>query len=743
MDATGGEHAGPGARWRAGLAVLVWLALCVPVALLVAPPALGEQSAIPEALGEKPVLFSADEVVHDEKRGLVIATGHVEITHEGRTLLADRVTYNLRQGLVTASGNVSLIDPDGTAYFAQSVELSEDLATGFARDLGVLMTDKTRIAAASAERREGRVTEFHKVVFSPCALCREDPTRAPLWQLKADRVIHDQEKQTLVYRNARMEIFGVPVAYTPYFSHPDPTVERQSGFLAPTIGSSSLLGLTLQVPYYWNISPERDATFEPIFTTKQSVVLAGQYRELFPNGRLEVEGSATVADRDRGAETDHDQLRGHIDATGRFDINEDWRWGFDLERASDDTYLRLYDFSDERSLTTNLFAESLSGRDYLAVNGFWYQGLREEDRNEEFPIVLPLIDYNYLSEPDSLGGRFSLDTNFGLLYRIEGRDTGRLSMRGGWDLPFVGPLGDVYRLMARVQADGYWTEDFDPHSPLVDPPGDTGTDFSGRIFPQIAAQWRYPLIRPASWGSQILEPIVQLVGAPDTANNSNIPNEDSLGFEFDDTNLLSLNRFTGVDRVDPGSRVDYGMKWTVSSPYIGQTSAFVGQSFRIEQDDAFAPGSGLDEQLSDIVGRVRVTPHEDIDLSYRFRFDQEDFDSERMELDLGIGPPALRLDLAYTYLSSDTSTGLFDTREELAFSMRSRLNENWSIFGGHRRDLQANRSLSSAIGLTYQDECFLITLEGERTQFEDREIDPENKVLLKVVFKHLGEISVD
>ncbi len=267
--------------------------------------------AIPQVLQELPILFSADEATYDEALGIVTARGNVEINQGGRTLLADTVSYNQRSGVVTATGNVRLIELDGTVYFAEYVELSNDLREGFIRDIGVLMADRTRIAAASGTRREGRVTVFRKAVFSPCELCRDDPSKPPLWQIKADEVVHDQEERSLTYRDARLEFYGVPVAYTPYFKHPDPTVDRQSGFLAPTFGSSSTLGVTLETPYYWNIAPDRDATFEPIFTTKQSVVLAGEYRELFPKGRFEFSGSGTIADRERSnGETQSDQLRG-------------------------------------------------------------------------------------------------------------------------------------------------------------------------------------------------------------------------------------------------------------------------------------------------------------------------------------------------------------------------------------------------------------------------------------------------
>ena len=738
----GGREAGDRRR------ILALVVLVVAPCLVLLLGATGREAQeggveIPQELREEPILFSADEVTYDEDLGLVTARGNVEINQAGRTLLADTVSYNRRTGVVTATGNVRLIELDGSAYFAEYVELTDDLRDGFIRDIGVLMADRTRIAAASGTRRDGRITVFRKAVFSPCELCREDPTRPPLWQLKADEVIHDQEERSLTYRDARMEFYGVPVAYTPYFKHPDPTVDRQSGFLAPSFGSSSDLGLTFQIPYYWNISPDKDATFEPIITTKQSIVLAGQYRELFPTGIYEFNGSGTIADREKGnGEKKKDELRGHVDSLGRFAINDSWRWGFDLQRASDDTYLRLYDFSNDSSLTSNLFTEYLRGRNYFAVNAFAYQSLRDDVDDEESPFVVPLIDYNFLSQPDSFGGRYSLDTNLAVLTRIEGRDTRRLSMQGGWELPFIGPMGDLYRLMARVQANGYWTDDFDRDDPSVNPPGNAGTDFSGRFFPQIALQWRYPLARPSDWGHQVVEPIVQFVTSPEWANNNDIPNEDSTDFEFDDTNLLSLNRFPGVDRVDPGTRVDYGLQGTIASAYIGELSAFVGQSYRLNNDNAFAEGTGLETNLSDIVGRVRVVPQEDIDLSYRFRLDKDDLSRERQEIDLSVGPPAFQVDLSYTYLSDDRSTDELDTREEVAFQISSQLNENWSIYGAHRRDVQDNDSLSSSIGLSYQDECFFFSIEAERDHYRDREIDPEDSIMVKLVFTQLGNVGV-
>jgi len=698
-----------------------------------------------EALEGTPSLITADELTYDEENGLVTASGNVEISQAGRVLLADKVTYNTISDIVTAEGNVTLIEPSGDTVFADFVELTGDLREGFIRDIRVLMADKTRIAAASGTRSGGNRTEFRKGVFSPCELCRDDPTRPPLWQIKANEVIHDQEAQDVIYHDAWIEFFGIPLFYTPYLEHPDPTVQRRSGILAPTLGTSDFLGYAVEVPYFWVIDETKDVTIAPIISTEQGINLTGEYRQLFTNGELRAAGSATIADREESdGNVAKDRFRGHIDAEGQFEIDRTWRWGFEANRASDDTYLRAYDFDSSRTLTSTGYLEGLKGRNYAAVRGLAYQGLREDDVNNEFPIVAPLADFDFVSEPNVglPGGYFTLDGNLMALSRIEGRDSRRLSLITGYHLPYTSPLGDIYEVTAQVQTDGYWTEGVVPGSNDVNPSNAPGSDTAGRVFPQFAAKWRYPWMRQDGSVSQIIEPMFQAVVAPGGNNPDEIPNEDSLDFEFDDTNLFDLNRFPGRDRVDSGIRVDYGLKWTGTFGKEGTAGAFVGQSYRFTgDDDVYAEGSGLEDSLSDFVGRIEVQPIEEIDLLYRFRLDKDDLNAQRSELGTVLGPPALNLDLSYFFINDDSDTDDFGDREELRFGISSRLTEHWSVGFNHRRDLISDQALRTGVSLTYQDECFLIEGVAQRSEYRDRDIEPDTSIFVRVVFKHLGEVS--
>ncbi|MDP6183129.1 MAG: LPS assembly protein LptD, partial [Gammaproteobacteria bacterium] len=368
-----------------------------------------------------PAVIQADTVTHDQKLGNVVAKGNVEITQGDRILFADTVTYNQKTNSVTASGNIVLLEPNGDTMFADYVELSDDMRDGVIDQIRVLLADDSRFAAVRGRRKDGTKTTLTKAVYSPCKVCEDDPEKAPLWQLKASKIVHDKNVREIRYQHARLEMYGVPVAYTPFFSHPDPTVKRKSGFLTPSFGSSGNLGAFLQLPYFWAIDDSQDATFSPIYTRDEGVVFAGEYRRRFNAGEFEVSGSLTEADRNIGTDFVEDvrrnEIRGHLFSKGRYDIDQTWRTGFDIERATDRSYLRRFNFfgSQDNSLTSNASIEGFRGRNYAAANTYLYQDLRNGVRPNT-PLVAPILDFNHIGTPTPFGGRFDFDANYLSIY---------------------------------------------------------------------------------------------------------------------------------------------------------------------------------------------------------------------------------------------------------------------------------------------------------------------------------------
>ena len=708
-------------------ALLAVTALAIPNAAFAQERA--EEHSADDAGKEAPILFQADELTHDRELGIVHASGHVEVTHADQILLADTITYNERDDLLSASGNVSLTQPSGEVMFADYFEVTGDLKNGTIRDLRMIMTDGSRVAAAGGRRIGGVINEFNNSVYSPCDLCASNPDRPPLWQVKAVRVVHDNEKHTVVYRDAWLEVAGVPVMYTPYLSHPDPTVKRKSGFLPPSFGNSSDLGVILRTPYYFAVSPQMDATVTPMYTSNEGPVAIGQFRHHLANGIYKIDASLT--------EDSEDEVRGHIDAMGRYELNETWRLGVDIQRATDDTYQRRYQFNSESTLESRLFAEGFRGRNYLGANAYSYQNLRADSIPDQSPLVLPMVEYHHVGKPGKVGGRTDLDASMTVLTRDDGVNMRRLSLAGGWQLPYTAPMGDVYTLSASLRGDAYHVEGVSRDG------RDDFTGFTGRIVPELGLHWRYPFIKDQGNVHQVLEPIASVIVSPYGGNPDSIPNEDSPEFEFDDTNLFESNRFSGLDRVEGGPRANYGIHWGIFGNKGGYSDFLIGQSIRMQSDDTFTEGSGLENSLSDIVTRARVSPGRMVDLTYRGRFDKDDLAARRNELTTSVGPRALRVSVSYSFYDGKAGSEYGD-REQVQSTVSSQFSKYWRGYFSSNNDLAAGGdTLSNGLGLTYEDECLTFSIIGSRTYFQDRDLQPTDTVMFHVVFKTLGEVKTD
>src|SRR6185295_5831996 len=227
---------------------------------------------------DAPVLLEADEIVYDSEAKTVSAVGHVEITDDGRTLLAERVDYDQASDKVTARGHVSITDDKGNVAFADHVVLTDHMRDGALQGFGALIGKTGRLAARNAQRINGNTVIARHTVYSPCKICNQPGQRTPLWQVKAERVVYDQTKHKVRFTNATVEVQGVPVAWLPAVSVPDPTVRYATGLLTPEFGNSTKIGYFTRLPLYIALSPSQDMTMAPMFTTSGGQVLELEYR---------------------------------------------------------------------------------------------------------------------------------------------------------------------------------------------------------------------------------------------------------------------------------------------------------------------------------------------------------------------------------------------------------------------------------------------------------------------------------
>jgi LPS-assembly protein len=724
--------------WIVGLAVL---AGTMPAA------------ARPAAQPAKPILFQADQVEYDQDLGITVARGHVELDQADQILLADTVTYNQRTDVVTASGHVSLLQPDGDIIFSDYMELHDQLREGFIKDVRILLTDGSRLAANTGRRIEDNVTELRRGVYSPCELCEKDPSKPPVWQIKAERVVHDKQQQIIRYYDAIMEIDGWPVVYTPYFSHPDPSVKRASGFLPPVFGAGGSLGFHYTQPYFWAIAPDRDITFRPMVTEDAGVVLDQEYRQAWGFGKLDLDGSIEVgsAQVQTGplsvptTTASATPIRGHIFGSGIFDLNQNWRTGFDVQRTSDQAYLLKYHLPYQfplpsNFLTSRVYAEDFGPRSYGNVGAYSFQSLNSLVGDGIQPIVLPTASYDWISNPDRIGGRLELGGNVLNLERHSGSDIRRVSLMSDWRLPFNGPLGDRYAFSVSLRGDGYNSDNvqFEPTDQVVH----SGT--TGRTFPQAALLWRYPWVRRDGETSEVIEPKAGFIAAPNGGNPALIPDEDSQGFEFDETSLFRPNRFPGYDRVDSGQRVDYGLHAGLYNAEYGISSLLVGQSYRLEKQSPFQIGSGLEDQMSDVVGGLLLSPSTLLDLYYRLRLDHATLAMRRQETGFSAGPQNLRVSGSFiSFKSIPGLTSPLEIGDQISIAINAALTEYWSLGVHDTRNIsQGGNTVYSGVDLTYRDDCFAITTSVQQSGVQVGDLHPGVSVLVTFVFKNLGETGL-
>ncbi len=758
-----------------------------------------------------PILLSADEIDYDQEAETVTATGNVQIAQNERILRAQKIIYNRKTGMMTAMGNVCLKEPEKgrialnpaspnsneffshqnsvlqglmqnsalisnplnlptlskqlpdtvakeeealtvpnyNLSFAPYAEFSNKFQDGFINEAKMLMADNARLSAHSAKRVGGQKIIFRQAVYSPCKVCQLDPAKKPLWQLKADKVIHDKIDKIIIYHHARLEMGGVPVFYMPYFRHPDPTVKRKTGFLMPAYGSFSDLGTIISTPFYYAIAPNRDLTLVPIITTKQGPVMVAEYRHRFRDGDMTSNASYTqthdLKKIPKGSSLPGSD-RWHIFTKGRFDLNDEHVATFDINKASDTTYLRRYPIlpqgfrlkSPVKNMISTGAVEQFRDHNYATIRTTAYQ----TDNPTTTPYVLPHAWYNYQSDPGSWNGIWNLDANFLSLGRRldtpeqNARHMQRLSLNGGWRLPYVSPDGYIWTLQMALRGDTYALEHYQPT--LSKPALST---FRGRLFPIASAQWRYPLVKRLDSANWALEPTAMIVGTP-RVNNYTIPNEDSLNIQVEDTSLFLPQRFSGLDRVDTGGRFIYGANSTWFFPQQKRVQFFLGQSLRLDHHQVLPDGAGEDKRASDIVSRFRLNPAEGIQLLNRMAWHYTRTRPRISDTTATFGKKLFIFQLNHTFVNK-YSTANGAGISQATWVIGSQPFDHWNFALGETRNLKRHQrgALSHTISALYHDECFRMTMSAFKSHSSDRDIRPNSGVIAQFDFKNLGSIN--
>lgn len=747
------------------------------------------------------MLVRADELQYDNANNRILAVGNVQIYYKRSSLEADKVVYEQATKRMRAEGNARLTEADGKVVHGEIIDLTDEFRDGFVDSLQLEGADKTRFAAPRAERKDGRYTTFQSGVYTACEPCKDDPRRPPRWQVRATRILHDDTEKMIYFEDARLEFLGFPMFYWPYLSAPDPTVKRKSGVLIPKFGYSNAFGVYTAVPYFWALAPNYDLTVTPMLSSRQGMLLQAEWRHRLISGSYSIK-AAGIFQADRGyfankfgagSPGDRD-FRGLVDTTGQFALNNNWVWGWDGSIVSDKFFTQDYGLrtyfatmdpfkSGGLETVTQIYLSGRGARSYFDIRGMHFYGLAAGDVQGQLPLVVPVIDYKNKVAWPVVGGEVTYRANMTSLTRDQAdfdpitqtaRATGQCDILTA-DPAMKTPRDCILRgfpgTYSRASAEATWRRT------LIDPYGQKWTPFAtaradiaalsvksetgvsnflptgdstvGRVMPAIGLEYRYPFIGVQPWGTQTIEPIAQLIVRPNEGAIGKLPNEDAQSLVFDDSNLFSVNKFSGWDRVEGGTRLNTGVQYTAQFNRAGTMNVLFGQSYQLFGTNSFAiadsvntgVSSGLETKRSDYVARIAYQPDSIYSVISRFLLDEDSFRIRRVEIEGRANFDRWQFMALYGNYDKQPEIGFLERREGVTGQVTFKFTQNWSILGAARYDLAARQFNSTRIGLGYIDDCFAISLNYLTDYSYAGTQTTDNKVMLVVNLRTIGGTS--
>jgi LPS-assembly protein len=722
-----------------------------------------------------PMLVQADEMRYDYANNTVAAVGHVQIYYGGSTIEADEVVYDEKTKRLRAQGNARLTEPNGRITYGQVINLTDDYRDGFVDSLRLEAPDDTRFAAQRADRSQGNYTVLQNGVYTACEPCQDHPEKPPEWQVKAARIIHSDSDKMLYFEDATVDFFGLPVAYFPFMSTPDTTVKRKSGFLFPTIGTSSAYGVSLETPYYFDLAPDYDLTLYPRFMSKQGALLEAEWNQRLINGSYSIRAAGIyqldpsyfTTEYGPGSEAAQN-FRGAVLTSGQFNITNQWVWGWTGVLVTDPTFISDYSLgrfngnnldpfhtgtSESSEGISQLYLAGRGDRSYFDLRSIYYTGYSELDQQSQLPIIAPVLDYSRTLPEQIMGGELSYKINITSLTRQEASydpiseaaiannicangmaETTNPMLLNKQNCLLRGTPGEYTRASAEVD----WrrtvvTDNGQMFTPFFQVRGDVasvdvdnqpgvsnyiapGEHELARLMPVAGLEYRYPLIDVEPWGTQTVEPIAQLILRPNETDIGQFPNEDSQSLNFDDTNLFSVDKFSGWDRVEGGGRLNAGMQYTAQFNQAGSFNALFGQSYQLYGVNSYSVGdatntgldSGLDTNISDYVGRISYQPNSTYMFLARARFDEATFAMERLEVETRANFDRWGLSFLYGDYAAQPDLGFLIRREGFLSGVTFKVNSNWVLLGAAGYDLIAHQFNQTRVGVGYVDDCFML-----------------------------------
>jgi LPS-assembly protein len=685
------------------------------LALLVLVLGLGPGLHAQEAADPAPAILIADSVFISNNNTLV-AEGNVEALQGDIRLRASKITYDQSTGQMQIIGPITIQQGENQTILADTATLDDSLQDGLVTGARLVLNQQLQLAAVSIAQSGGRYSQLYKASVTSCRICGDG--QPPLWQIRAKQVIHDRAERQLYFDEAQFRILDVPVLYVPRLRLPDPTLTRATGFLIPTVKSTTQLSTGVKVPYFIRIGDDKDLTLTP-YLSSRTRTLQFRYRQALRNGDLYAEGALSNDDLETGG------TRGYLFADGAFDLRNDFKLAFEIEATSDKAYLLDYDFSDTDRLTSFIELSRTRRDRFFAVNLTHFNSLRDDESNSTQASLVGDVFYDYRFFPAAIGGEVRVENNLHSHYRssdlatdgpdadleVDGRDVTRLSSDVAWL--------NGWNFANGLRADARLGVSVDLFHIRQD---STYKSYQTEVLPQSALALRYPMTRAMPGGAvQFLEPLAQIAWIGSSSNS--VPNDESTRVDFDEGNLLALSRFPAQDRRENGLVGAYGLNWARFDENGWDANLSVGQVIRETADSDFTPTSGLTGTRSDFLVAGQLKAKNGFRLSARTLFD-DSLNFSKAEIRSLLRAKRVDFIGSYVWLAKDFEEDRDRDVSELALAGSVPISRHWTASANWRYDVVDSGPTRAGAVLTYRNECVEVDLSVQRRFTSSGSVEP-------------------
>ena len=679
-----------------------------------------------------PVQFEADKVETNQDDGILSATGNVILIQNGAELRADTVIYDRKAERAIAKGHVIYKTPDGATHLSEFLDLSENFKQILAEPMISELADGSRFTSVRTEGQFDSKIQMTSTSFTPCD-CDYEAGDSPIWDLRATKSTHNKETATIIHENVRMHIFGLPVFYLPILAHPDGTVDRRTGFLAPNMRYSSSEGTTISTPYYKTLGPSADVTLRPYMFQHRGQALHTTYREKTDYSDL----TANIYLADVETFKKDREAVGAIDLLHSTSVGDGWNVRTQIVRTSQDTFLRRYKFNPSYNLKSEVKAERIKPNRYYLVEASDFQGLRASDTPDKEPVVLPHIYYENYQDGFRENQQIRTEVSATKIANDQNHDMTRWSsdvriqeefsfLSGSLDTE-VGIMSSIYDIQKKTDASYHDGE-------------------IGQANPYFSVDWRAPVASISDLGVVMLEPRLKVsyIGGADRTDD--VPNRDSADFRLDEANLFLTQRHQGKDFVLPGTRADIGVSALADETIFGEVNGFVGISRRLEGETTTGLTTGNNRNYSDYVASLSLKPSNQLSVSWSGRADYHDFELNESRTVLDWTHETTNIAVEHAQLSKAHFKSSTTDREALSIAIAQDLphgwvgkaSQNWDLSNGKTKRDKTRFTLTWKGG--FQD-CLTLSLDYQRDSSSDRDIPRKDEVFLVLNFKYLGAIN--